>query len=172
MQAPHQLQVSQGLPGWLLRCSSTVPPVDWSERPRSAWLWAAPAPRGLWPTSSGSSDPESKVATGMDPWKIKKIKTQHGSEVRLGTRGFLLELYHNVTILILSNLNQYNQTEAGRKKSLDPFFGVTWILAYITVIGYREHDQDSGSMIKVYNVRGWGIGRGAAWMGKACHILN
>ena len=32
------------------------------------------------------------------------------------------------------------------------FLFVQWILAFITLTGYREHDQDGGSMAKVYCV--------------------
>ena len=55
-----------------------------------------------------------------------------------------IDLYHGAAMLIFFNLNQYNQTEAWRKRSLVPF-SVQWILAYITVIGYREHDHDGGN---------------------------
>ena len=53
-------------------------------------------------------------------------------------------------ILVLPHSTQCNQTEAGRRDSLVPFCKIH-ILAFVTVVGYKEHDQDGGSMIQVYN---------------------
>ncbi len=48
-----------------------------------------------------------------------------------------IDLYHGAAILIFSCLNKYNRTEASRK--IVWFLFVQWILAFITVTGYREH---------------------------------
>ncbi len=64
----------------------------------------------------------------------------------------LIDLYHGMAILTFSNPNQCNHTEAGRKTFSLVSLSVQWILVFVTVIRYREHDQDGGSMIKVYCV--------------------
>ena len=59
-----------------------------------------------------------------------------------------INLYHGAAILIFSHSNQCNQTEAGRRISLVPFYTTTISTHYFCWI--REHDQDGSSVIKVY----------------------